>query len=199
VTHSRHTSAEGFWTKVGGATSALSLIAGVIFFMSDHSATTSATSSSTSNGTGEATPELGAESTVTPSIQISAAQVINEITSQTSFTKASVVYDGSTDPNHLLGRSGGYVSKASFTDSRIPPSSTGGAARGDVLLGGSVEVYPSAAGAAARSRYIGGIAQAMPGIAEYDYLAGPVLVRVSGLLTPQQAESYDRALRELHQ
>jgi hypothetical protein len=90
------------------------------------------------------------------------------------------VLTAASDPNQLLGRPGGYTSKSEFADSRM----TGEAGPG-VAAGGSVEVFADHAGAVRRARYIQGIVQAAPVLgAEYDYVAGAVLLRVSGQLTP---------------
>jgi hypothetical protein len=108
----------------------------------------------------------------------------------------SISYSASTDPNHLLGRPNGYTSKAAFTDSRINPSEvTGDTTPGAVGFGGSVEVFPDASSAQDRGRYLETINKASPIFgSEYDYAAGPVLLRVSGILTPDQAAPYQSAL-----
>lgn len=102
-------------------------------------------------------------------------------------------YTASTDPNGLLGRPSGYRSKVNFADARIDPSA--GATRDDLMLGGSVEVWPDGAGALKRARYIAAIGA--PIANEYDYVAGPVLLRVSGNLTPAQAAPYAHALTKV--
>jgi hypothetical protein len=56
-------------------------------------------------------------------------------------------------------------------------------------------VFANHAGAVRRARYIQGIIQAAPVLgAEYDYVAGAVLLRVSGQLTPAQARRYRAAI-----
>jgi hypothetical protein len=106
-----------------------------------------------------------------------------------------IVYTASTDSNHLLGRPGGYVSKASFADTRITAADARDDSPGSVDLGGSVEVFSNASEAKARAAYIH-TAQAAVQIlgTEYDYTAGPVLLRVSQVLTPDQAAAYQKAL-----
>jgi hypothetical protein len=89
----------------------------------------------------------------------------------------SVVFTAQTDPNNLLGRP--TVTSAS------PPSS---------MLGSLPTAWlPSRAALrqAARSR---SSASALAN--EYSYLDGPVLVRVSGRLTPPQAAKYEAAVRQ---
>ena len=110
--------------------------------------------------------------------------------------KPGVVYTAGNDPNHLLGRPNGYTSKASFTDSRIKASSIKDTSSGSVDRGGSVEVYPDQAGAAARKKYIDDTMKAAPILGtEYLYIDGPVLLRLSQLLTPDQAAQYQTALQ----
>jgi len=101
-----------------------------------------------------------------------------------------IAYNATTDPNHLLGRPDGYLSKVAWQDSRV--SQTGQSADpGGVEWGGSIEVFSDSTRALARANYIGAIAQAAPSLAdEYDYVLGPVLLRLSGTLTPAQAASY---------
>jgi hypothetical protein len=99
-----------------------------------------------------------------------------------------------TDPNHLLGRPGGYTSKAIFTDKRI----RGMSLKDGVQAGGSVEVYPARPAALERARYIEKITQAMPAAgSEYDYVSGATLLRIAGQLTPAQAKTYSRALAKV--
>src|SRR5262249_1514950 len=96
-------------------------------------------------------------STTTP--PRTAEQTVRTLTQKIPTARSSVVYTAENDPNHLLGRPGGYLSKASFTDTRITPASLGGTPVGAVDLGGSVETYADAAGAQNRMTYIQGIAK----------------------------------------
>ena len=56
-------------------------------------------------------------------------------------------------------------------------------------------MFPDAELAEGRAEYIQGVLKnnSMLG-AEYDYLRGPVLVRVTGNLSPSKARDYERAL-----
>ena len=51
------------------------------------------------------------------------------------------VYTAANDPNHLLGRPGGYTSKAAFSDSRVSPADVEGLDKDAIERGGSVEVF----------------------------------------------------------
>lgn len=124
-----------------------------------------------------------------------AAQVITQLAHKVPTATASTVYDATTDPNHELGRPGGYTSKAAFADSRIDPSDPKVLNRpGSVDLGGSVEVYPDEQGARNRVDYMQAISKGAPFLAEYDYRNGRVVLRVSRALTPDQAGEYQVAL-----
>lgn len=104
---------------------------------------------------------------------------------------STLTYTAASDANHLLGRLGGYTSKTSWTDTRIPADQTAGLDSGSVGYGGSVEVFADDADAKARAAYLSTILKAMPIIGtEYEYRNGNVLIRVSGLLTPEQAAAY---------
>ncbi len=60
--------------------------------------------------------------------------------------------------------------------------------------GGSIEVFPDAHLAKGRAEYIQGVPKNSGLGAEYDYLHGPVLVRVTGNLSSSRAQDYERAL-----
>lgn len=108
----------------------------------------------------------------------SAAQVIQALIAKRLPARLTIAYTAATDPTHLLGRPNGYTSKANFSDRRISTSETPASA---IDLGGSVEVYRSSGAAVTRVRAIQILDKADPLLgSEYDYLNGPVLVRVSG-------------------
>ncbi|MGW7446638.1 hypothetical protein [Kitasatospora sp. NPDC054795] len=98
------------------------------------------------------------------------------------------------DPNHLLGRPGQYTSKVTFTDSRVKEADVEGEDADAVARGGAVEVFATEADAKARAQYIQGIVKSLPAALEYDYVRGTVLIRVSKLLTPEQANGYKAAI-----
>lgn len=110
-----------------------------------------------------------------------------------------LVLTDATDPNHLMGRPNEYTSDVRFTDSRVSASDTAdqGLSKGDVQFGGSIEVFPTAADAAARAKYIQAVTVALPSAAEYDFVSGNVLIRVSHYLTPAQAAEYQQAVKSL--
>ena len=109
----------------------------------------------------------------------------------------SAVITETNDANDLIGRPGQYVSKVAFADSRlgvpIDPAEPGNEG------GGSIEVFADNADAQVRSDYIQEALQSLGPIAgtEYHYLAGPILVRVTGELPPSVAAEYETAVAGL--
>lgn len=101
------------------------------------------------------------------------------------------------DGNHLIGRPHQYTSAMKFSDARIKASDVEGAEKDDVSRGGGIEVFANHADAQARADYIQKIVQASPIFAEYDYVAGNVVVRVSHLLSPSQAAGYKTAAQKI--
>jgi hypothetical protein len=101
-----------------------------------------------------------------------------------------IVYTAVTDPNHELGRQGGYTSKVAWADPRAA-SQDAGDDRGSVGLGGGIEAYPTATGAKARYEYLRAF---QPPFGDgYDYLDGTAILRLSQYLTPAQARAYKAA------
>ncbi|WP_328884725.1 hypothetical protein [Streptomyces sp. NBC_00299] len=107
------------------------------------------------------------------------------------------VYTEANDPNHLLGRPGGYTSKAAFSDSRVSSADVEGLDKDALERGGSVEVFKTEDEAKSRAEYIETIAKSMPSATEYHYIVGGILIRVSKLLTPTQAKDYEAGAKSL--
>lgn len=139
-----------------------------------------------------ATPTTTATTAVTVQKNPDAAQLVAVLQHAGLPITGVIVYTAATDPNSLLGRPTGYTSKVSWTDTRVPADTTGQAA---IVDGGSIEVYPTGAGAKGRAAYIFTSETAAPIIGtEYDYLTGAAIVRVSGKLTPDQAAAFGKAV-----
>lgn len=102
-----------------------------------------------------------------------------------------IVYSAETDPNHLLGRPGKYVSFATWHDSRLPLGT-----ERDISEGGDVQIFATAEDAQAYKQYIEAITKSVALLAEYDYQSGVYLLRVSGRLTPDQAVAYQKAFED---
>jgi len=122
---------------------------------------------------------------------------MTQIAAKVPTAKQSGTVTAANEPNHLLGRPGQYTSKVTFTDSRIKTSEVTDSSKGSVDVGGAIEVFASPADAAARAKYIQTVTKSMSALAEYDYVHGNVLVRVSHYLTPAQAAGYKSAAASL--
>ncbi|MEU6222386.1 hypothetical protein [Streptomyces sp. NPDC047042] len=128
---------------------------------------------------------------------ITASSALTQIVQKVTTAKASGTVTAAGDPNHLLGRPGQYTSKTTFTDTRVKASDVVGAEKGAVELGGAIEVFDSESDAQARAKYIQTVTKSLPALAEYDYVDGVLLVRVSHYLTPAQAAEYKTATSSL--
>ena len=92
------------------------------------------------------------------------------------------------DPNPIFGKPGSYVSAAVIYEKTSTCTTL------VVACGAKVEVYKSAADAAARTKYLLGMKKtgAIVG-GEYDYVRGVEVLRVFGGVTPALAEKYRAA------
>lgn len=89
------------------------------------------------------------------------------------------------DPNDLIGRPNGYLSAAVLYDSGVTCDSLG------AECGLTVEVYPDDTGARGRAEFIQGTYRDMPILGtEWNYVKGPVLVRITGEMKPSVANTY---------
>lgn len=126
--------------------------------------------------TAQSTPAASRTATQTP-VRITqgvltAEQVTASLQRQGIKTGKVTAYTAATDPNQLLGRQGGYTSKTEWDIT------------GDTF--NSIEVYPTTAGATERIAMLESISGGLIGDG-YDYQQGPVVVRLSKVLTPLQA------------
>ncbi|MFD8057972.1 hypothetical protein ACFXA0_20150 [Streptomyces cyaneofuscatus] len=125
--------------------------------------------------------------------ELTASDAFKALSGKVASAKLSGVVTEDDDPNHLLGRPDQYTSKVTFTDSRIKVDDVTDAEPGSVELGGAIEVFTTAADAQARADYIKTVTKGMPLLAEYDFVSGTVLIRVSRYLTPTQSADYKAA------
>jgi hypothetical protein len=159
----------------------------------------SSTSSTGSQTTPAASPHSTAVATPAPSGPAAelagkdAAAVVAWLKAHDVPVAVTTIYDENTDPNNLLGRPGGYSSKAAFQDARVPADKYGSEAD-DPNRGGSVEVFAAQKDAVTRARDVQGKLKTFGLGTEYDYVVGGVLVRVTGTVAPTQAASYQIAL-----
>jgi hypothetical protein len=170
----------------------------VLALASCSSSTSKPATASTSHAAAAGTTMPAAGTTkpsMAPSAASDAAAVVARLKAAGLPVDSVIVYTAETDPNHLLGRPGGYLSKAGFADTRIDPKDAKDDSRGAVDLGGDIEVFADAGGANARADYIRKAMAAMPMLGtQYEYVSGPVLLRLSQVLTPDQAAAYQKAL-----
>ncbi|MET7745495.1 hypothetical protein [Streptomyces sp. NPDC005385] len=129
---------------------------------------------------------------------VDARDAFAELSGKVAAAKLTGRVTAENDPNALLGRPHQYTSKITFSDRRISGDNVVGADKGDVSRGGAIEVFGTAADATARAKYIQSVTKSMSALAEYDYVHGTVLVRVSHYLTPKQADAYKLATSELN-
>jgi hypothetical protein len=139
-------------------------------------------------------PKPAADAQAGPASQpLTASTALQQITAAVPSAKLSGTVTAANDPNHLLGRPNQYTSKTTFADSRIKAADVSGTKPGDVERGGAIEVFGSPDDAETRAKYIQAVTKSLPALAEYDYVHGAVLVRVSHYLTPAQAAGYKSA------
>ena len=141
-----------------------------------------------------ATPTITPAPTATP-VPTTAEAILAGLQAAGLPITETVSFTAETDPNHLLGRPNGYVSKVSFRDARVPIGVTDRPI--SVTDGGTIEVYPAPAGAKARFDYTQGLGAATPLLIEYGFLKGRVLLRLTDILTPTQADEYRAALESI--
>jgi hypothetical protein len=101
-----------------------------------------------------------------PAVALTAEQIAQRVD-----LRQVMAYTAASDPNHLLGRQGGYTSKINWPN-------------------GSIEVFSTQAEAQKRKTYL----QAFSGTPfgdGYDYLVGTYLLRVFDSQTPTQAHALE--------
>ncbi|MGX1480386.1 UNVERIFIED_CONTAM: hypothetical protein RKD50_009194 [Streptomyces canus] len=128
---------------------------------------------------------------------VSARSAFSRVASEVPQAKLSGTVTAANDPNHLLGRPNQYTSKVTFTDTRVNAADVSGTDKGALERGGAIEVFAGPSDAKARADYIHTVTKSMSALAEYDYVHGTVLVRVSHYLTPDQAAEYEVAANGL--
>lgn len=108
--------------------------------------------------------------------------------------RTTVVYTAQNDPDALLGRPGGYSSRIAFSDARISASEIAGAPPDAIERGGAIEVFGDPAAAQARGSRLSapGAGGDLP--AEYTFVQGRVVLRLSMILPEAMASAYRSAL-----
>ena len=138
----------------------------------------------------------GTQSAAVPSRPPTAAVLASRLKAAGLPVTHLIVYNAVTDPNHELGRQGGYTSKVAWRDHRaVTAGTTDGTFIGaGIDSGGGIEVFPAAAGAQTRYHYLRDISSKLPSFSDgYDYLSGTAVLRLSRYRTPAQAHAYQAA------
>lgn len=112
-------------------------------------------------------------------VQQSAEQIASalRLTVQPGYT----AWTAATEPNHLLGRQGGYASKVNWGDPN------------EVNLWGSIEVFPTQAAMMARLQEVDSLAP--PFGDGYDFASGDALLRLGAPYTPSAAKALGAQFR----
>jgi hypothetical protein len=132
----------------------------------------------------------------TPAAPHDARTVLAALTAAETHLRGGAVQSEDTDPNDLLGRPNGYLSRASAD---MPGGDRDGDKYG-IERGLVIEVFPTAADADRRSTFIQDTLKSMQILGtEYHYRAGggAVLVRVSGKVKPSVAKKVEAAVAKL--
>ncbi|MCO1597399.1 hypothetical protein M8C17_19795 [Micromonospora sp. RHAY321] len=132
----------------------------------------------------------------TPAAPHDAKTVLAALTAAKVGLSGGAVQSEDTDPNDLLGRPNGYLSRASAD---MPGGDRDGDKYG-IERGLVIEVFPTAADADRRSKFIQDTLKSMQILGtEYHYRAGggAVLVRVSGKVKPSVAKKVQAAVATL--
>ena len=120
----------------------------------------------------------------------SATEMAEDIESSVGEVAEVVTITGENDPNDMIGRSDGYEDAAVLKDERLECND----ADFGTVCGAMIEVWPDEEAAANRDKYISTLTQAAAFLgSEYRTVEGRTLLRVSGELTPEQAEAYRSA------
>ena len=172
------------------------LLVGVIISVFLFKTMTTSTTTGQSSPSAHTTPIPTATSKLAYSGQ-SALQILAGLQAKGLPIGTSFHYSASNDLNRLLGRPSQYTGKVNFKDTRIGTSTNQGAEI-SVSDGGSIEVFSSAGYALNRFTSLQALSKSGRAIfAEYEYLDGTVVLRISSQITPTQASAYQVALKAL--
>ncbi|WP_157475638.1 hypothetical protein [Parafrankia sp. EUN1f] len=108
--------------------------------------------------------------------------------------RTTVVYTAQNDPGALLGRPGGYISRIAFTDTRVSASEIAGAPADAIERGGAIEVFHAPEAAQARGAALSAPSAGGDPAAEYTFVQGRIVLRLSLILTETMAAGYQAAL-----
>jgi hypothetical protein len=151
---------------------------------------------STTSSTGASAQPTATSTPSVPHLGKSGDQILAGLKGEGLPIGDTFTYTAENDPNNLLGRPGQYISKVNFKDTRI--SSTDNGADISVSDGGAVETFANTTDAQKRYTYLQSISTSGNAMfAEYEYIDGVAILRISSQLTPDQAKAYQTALKSL--
>lgn len=181
------------WIVLGMIVLLLGVIASLLLFR-----TTSSSSPTTTTQASPTTHTTPIPTTTHPAhLGQSALQIVQGLQVKGLPIGPMFNYSASNDLNKQLGRPYQYTSKVNFKDTRTPASTNQGA-NISVSDGGSIEVFATTGDALNRFNYLQALTKSGSAIfAEYEYLDGTVVMRISSQLTPTQAAAYQVALKAL--
>ncbi|MFJ8039451.1 hypothetical protein ACIRBX_02920 [Kitasatospora sp. NPDC096147] len=147
-------------------------------------------------------PSAPSASSARPAAPAPDAKSVTEKLARTLPVRLTVTYDATSDPNGKLGRPHQYLSKTAFDDTRVSdsPKAKDGASQGrrdSISYGGTVEVFATPEDAETWVKYVDAMQATFSGFSTPDHLyrSGVTVVRVSHVLTADQAKAYENAIR----
>jgi len=171
-----------------GAVLVIALASGLAACSSPSNSGTTVTTFSTANSPSTTAP---APSTTAPAPITATSAAAKMISSGVPATIA-FTYTAENDPNKKIGRMGGYTSKVSMQDSRLPKVGDFLGEASSIDGGAAIECYPDSSGANARYQELMGYSGTFLGDG-YDYVSGTCFLRLTKDLTPTQASQYQSA------
>lgn len=123
-----------------------------------------------------------------PKTALDAAAVANSLKAAGLPLEGINVLTETSDSNNMMGRPGGYTSKAFFFDKRHEGEGNEPAEQN------TIEVFVTEQDATARREYIEGVTKGMPFLTQYMIQSGPTLVRLDKAIKPSEAKEYEKAL-----
>ncbi len=116
-----------------------------------------------------------------PKPKITAQYIVDTLkTKEGNYMTNITVVTAENDENKLLGRPNQYVQKITWKDSRSKDSN----------VDCSVEFFNNKEDATARKTYIQNIIKSMPMLTQYIEQNNKALLRIDGVLTPDQSKEY---------
>ncbi|WP_163549222.1 hypothetical protein [Candidatus Frankia nodulisporulans] len=153
--------------------------------------------SAPATGVGTPTSATGGAAAGEAASGLTAEQVALRLRTAGLPLRTTAIYTAATDPDHLLGTTGGYTSRVAFRDPRVGSNEVQGAPAGAIERGGAIEVFSDAAAAERRARTLLTVTAEHDLVTEHVYRRADIVLRVSLALTDTQAKGYETTLARL--